>query len=143
MISVLGRNHARANLQAMTGVRLMKTLLALLLILHLPVSCASNGPGGEQWPTRTRDSQLMIRGDKSLLSAADIADIHEAVWSKNPNLRILGIQVINRQTVLLSCTDQPGERFTRFLGFDLIRSGEGWREGNYKSGSRMDRVRIR
>lgn len=122
----------------MTGVRLMKTLLVFLLISHLTVSCASNGLGGGKWPARTRDSQLLIRGDKALLSSADIAAIHDCVWSKNPNLRILGIQVIDRQTVLLSCTDQPGDRFTKFLGFDLIRSGDGWREGNYKSKSKTD-----
>ena len=111
----------------------MKHLLLLLLISQLTVSCARDRIGGGGWAARTRDAQLMVKGDKSLLNPADITAIHEFVWSKNPNVRILGIKVIDRQTVLLTCTDQPGDSFTKIHGFDLIRSGDGWREGSYKS----------
>jgi hypothetical protein len=111
----------------------MKNLFAFLLLSQLFISCVSDRIGGGGWPSRTRDAQLLVKGEKSSLSAADITAIHEFVWSKNPNLRIIGIQVKSGKTVLVTCTDQPGDRFTKMLGFDLLRSGDGWVEGNYKS----------
>jgi hypothetical protein len=111
----------------------MKKLFVYLVITQLIVSCAYNRIGSGGWPARTRDSQLLVKGDKSALSAMDITAIHEFVWSKNANIRILGIQIIDSKKVLLTCTDQPGDRFQRMLGFDLIRTGGGWVEGNYIS----------
>ena len=112
----------------MTSIR--KTIISFLFLITLfSTSCVSPGV----WPERTRDPQLKIDGDKSQLSSKDLTAVHEFVWSKNPNLRILGIKVINKDTLLLTCTTQSGDRYSKFIGFDLLRTGNGWREGNYKS----------
>jgi hypothetical protein len=105
---------------------------AIIFLFSSPLfltSCATTG----SWPQRTRDPQILIEGNKSYLSDKDLTLVHELVWSKNPNLRILGIEVINRDKILLTCTTQAGEKFTKMIGFDLIRSGSGWSEGTYKS----------
>lgn len=108
----------------------LKAIISFLFLITLFfTSCASPGV----WPERTRDPELEIVGDKSHLSSKDVASVHEFIWKKNPNLRILGIEVLSKDTLLLTCTTQPGDRFTKFIGFDLLRTGDGWREGNYKS----------
>ena len=78
---------------------------------------------GGSWPARTYDTELIIRDPKSVLSKKDISSIHEFVWQKYPQFRIFGIQVINSNTVLIGCANQPGKTLNYSEGLELIRSG--------------------
>jgi hypothetical protein len=67
------------------------------------------------------------------LSDSDIQQIHQAVWSKFPEFRILGIQTIKPDVVLITCTTQSGEKFSKLYGLDSKRSGGKWTLGSYRA----------
>jgi len=111
----------------------MKSIVSLLLLLFLLSSCVSNRIGSGGWPERTRDPKLNITDTLHYLSKTDINTIHDMVWAENANLRIFSIRVVKLGTVLVICTDMPGESFPRSLGFDMIKTNGGWKFGTYKA----------
>jgi PBP1b-binding outer membrane lipoprotein LpoB len=111
----------------------MKSIVSVLLVALLLSSCVSNRIGSGGWPERTRDSTLDIKDTKHYLTKEDINTIHEKVWAENANLRIFSIEVVKPATVLVICTDVPGDRFSRSLGFDMIKTRGDWEFGTYKA----------
>jgi PBP1b-binding outer membrane lipoprotein LpoB len=111
----------------------MKSIASVLLIALCLSSCVSDRIGSGGWPERTRDPTLNITDTKSYLSEADIKTIHEKVWAENANLRVFSIEVVKPATVLVICTDVPGDRFSRSLGFDMIKNRGNWEFGTYKA----------
>ena len=83
------------------------------------------------WPARTVDPSMELTDEKRYLSASDITEIHEFVWQKDPCRRVFMIQAIDKQTVLVACTNVYGDQINHSEGFDLIRSGSGWRYGTF------------
>lgn len=101
-------------------------------IFALLASCAATSSGS--WPARTRDPHLKIVDTGHTLSAADIAAIHELVWEKNPHLGIFGIEVVKRDTVLVSVSPETTEKVKKFGACDAIKTGGRWQFGKYRSG---------
>ncbi len=111
----------------------MKSIVSILLLIFFLSSCVSNRIGSGGWPERNRDPKLNITDTKHYLSKSDINTIHEMVWAKNANLRIFSIRVVKPGTVLVICTDMPGESFPRSLGFDMVKTKGVWDFGTYKA----------
>jgi len=111
----------------------MKNIVSVFLAALLLTSCVSNAIGSGGWPERTRDSTLSIKDPNNYLTKSDINTIHEKVWAENPNLRVFSIEVVRPATVLVICTDVPGDNFSRSLGFDMIKTRGDWQFGTYKA----------
>lgn len=114
----------------------MKKFLKLMAIAVVMTSCANGTFGIGGWPARTRDKNVLINDREHYLSEKDVQAIHDVVWTKDPNLRVLSIdssrvnRVTNQRVVLVTCTYQKGERFSQMQGFELIRQGDTWKFGS-------------
>ena len=111
----------------------MKHQFFLLSLFVLITSCSPFDLSAGGWPARTKDPALRAHDPTHLLSKSDIDQIHEVVWQKNQNLRIFSIRSIDKDTVLVCCTNAPGARLSQSIGFDLKRTGTSWTPGTYNA----------
>ena len=133
-VSIVSQNEESEQYAALRCYKKMKPYLLLLCsgASLMFCSCSLVNPVGD-WPLRTKDPSLSVVSNHFKLSDHDIQEIHQAVWSEFPEFRVLGIETIKADVVLITCTKQKGEKFSKLYGLDSKKSGGKWTLGNYRS----------
>jgi len=85
-------------------------------------SCAGSSTAN-QWPARTKNQNIFFAEN---IPNYDVNSMHEAIWAKNPNAKVLSIDITETNNARVATTNQATGPITSTKHYYLNKSGSTW-----------------